>query len=107
MKLEINAEDVERMVRDSILQAGVGKAINEGIQKLLQEDASTYRDGPIRSELRKFLTTTVKKLLETEFKDRLEAATRQAVSAMVTDDMLKTVAEQSVRMMVKSFEERD
>lgn len=102
MKIEINAEQVDQLVRDTILKAGIGKAIEGAVSRAF---GNTY-DNPIEKELKSYITTVVRKLLETEFKDKVDMAVREAIAAKLTEPIVAKLAEATIDKIVKAADER-
>lgn len=105
MPIEINIkpEDVDALVKDAILKAGIGKTIEASVAKVL---APHSYDNPIDRELKSYITTVVRELLETEFKDQLCAAVRAALAAKVTQPIMEKMADAAIEKIVRAAEDK-
>jgi len=102
LELNITAEDVEALVRDSIMKSGFGKAVEEGVKK-----AFSGYDNPIDKEIKSYVAEVCRKLLREKFSTEVLAAVTKAIQEKVTQELIdKTVAAATERMVRAADESR-
>lgn len=104
MGIEINltAEDVDALVRGSIMKAGFGKAIEDGVKRAI----SPGYDNPIEKATRAYVMQVCDDLLRTKFAEQITATVAAHLEAMVTQDVLDKVTSAAVKKMVDAAESR-
>ena len=103
MKIEINADQVDQLVRDTILKAGIGKTIEGAVQKIL--GAHSYNN-PVEDELKKYIASVVRLMLETDFKDQVNAAVRAVLEKKVTQPIMEKMADAAIDKIVRAAEDK-
>lgn len=104
MGIEINlsAEDIDSLVRDSIMKAGFGKAIEEGVRRAV---APGY-DNPIEKATKAYVLEVVGQLLREKFAGQIRETVSAHIEAMVTQEVLNKVTTHAVTKMVDAASDR-
>lgn len=97
MGIEINlsAEDIDQLVRDSIMKAGFGKAVEDGVRQVLNGYNSTVQDA-----LRRYIGQIAAELLETKFSDQVKGLVHKYIEQTVTQEVLDKVTSTAVTKLV-------
>ena len=103
MQIDLKPEDVDELVKQTILKAGIGKTIQDVVAKTL---GSSY-DNPIEKAMKSYITTVVMDLLKTDFKDKVDAAVRAALEAKLTSAVAERLADETINKIVKAATDRD
>lgn len=103
MKIEINSEQVEQLVHDTILKAGIGKAIQEAVVRTIS--ASPYNN-PIDEALKRYIVTVVEAMMKTEFREQIDAAVREAIKQRIDAKTLETLSGAAIEKIVRAAEDR-
>lgn len=102
-EINIKPEDVDQLVKDTILKAGIGRVIQDAVAKAISPHSY---NNPIDEELKRYITTVVRGLLETDFKDQVATAVRSVLEQKVTQPIIETLAEKTIDKIVKAAEDR-
>jgi len=101
MKIEINADDIEKLVREELVKAGLGKVIAEGVQKAL----SGY-DSPVEKALKEYMAEVARRLIREHFTASIEESIMAHIRAKVTAEAIEKIVDASVNKMVRAAEDR-
>lgn len=101
LELNISPEDIEALVRDSIMRSGFGKAVNEGVQKAL----SGYNN-PLDEAIKRYVLEVAGTLLREKCGDQVRAALLTAMEKHVTADILDKITEAAIQKMIRAAEDR-
>lgn len=100
MQINISAEDVERMVKDELVKAGLGKAIAEAVQKTL---APGYNN-PLDTAVSKYVGEVASRLLRETFAETIEHSVAAAIKARITVEFIDKVVAEAVAKMVRAVD---
>jgi hypothetical protein len=102
MAIEINMtpEDIERLVKDSILRSGFGAAIEKAIT-----GAFTGYNNPIEAKLKEFVGVVAGEMISEHFGDKIREAVKVHIEKMVTDEVVEKTTSAAVQKMVRAAEE--
>lgn len=98
MGLEINLtpDDIDRLVKDSIMKAGFGKAIEEGVKRAI---APGY-DNPIEKAMKAYVIEVADNLLRTKFADQIKEIVTTYINQNVTGEVLEKITNVSLTEMI-------
>ena len=99
IELNITPEDVEALVRESIMKCGFGKAVEVGIQK-----AFSGYDNPIEKELKNYVSEVCRVLIREKFSEQIKSAVAKAVESRVTDDLVNQTVNTTMEKMIRAAE---
>lgn len=87
MAIEINItpEDIDAFVRDALVKSSVGKLIDSTIQAAFKP--GSYNN-PIEVAIKGFMQDMVRQLLNTHYKEKIEAELAKAIASQITDEWL-------------------
>lgn len=101
LELNISPEDIEALVRDSIMRSGFGKAVNEGVQKAL----SGYNN-PLDEAIKRYVLDVAGTLLREKYNDQIRAAIATAMEKHVTTNILDKITEAAIEKMARAAQDR-
>lgn len=101
LELNITPEDVEQLVRDSIMKAGFGKAVEEACKK-----AFSGYDNPVEKEVKRYVAEVAAELVRAQFRDQVVAAVAAAIEAKVTPQLIDTVTAAAMDRVVRAAEDK-
>lgn len=101
IELNITAEDVEALVKDSLIKAGLGKVISDGVAKAL----GGY-DSPVDKAVKQYVAEVAETLIREKFADQIKDAVRATIEAKVTDEMIARTVDAAVEKMARAAEGR-
>lgn len=99
MEINIKPEEIDVYVKQAIIESSIGKIINEGAKKYMQEFLSQSYDSPIR----RILTQVVRDLLEEKMKEPenmkiiIDEFQKQFNQEIITEIIHRTVNNFSLR----------
>lgn len=99
--INLKPEDVEAMVRDSIMKSGFGQAVTKSLQSVL-----TGYNNPIEAELRAYVSQVVKELLASAYGDEIKAAVSETMRSKVTKEILQKFTDTAIDKIVAAAEDR-
>lgn len=100
MHINITPEDVDTLVKDALLKAGIGKAITEAVAKTF----SGYNN-PIDEKLKQYVGDVAGDLIRTKFDAQIKEAVAAHIEAKVTREIIDSVVNVSVDKMVRAAQE--
>ena len=101
IELNITAEDVETLVKDSLIKAGLGKVISDSVAKAL----SGY-DSPVEKAIKQYMGEVAATLIRVKFADQITDAVRTAIEVKVTAEMIDMTVNTAVEKMARAAEDR-
>ncbi len=96
MELNINAEDVNRLVAEAVLKSKIGDAVKAAVAKELVNLSRSY-DNPIESVVRNHVAELCREVLRTEHGDVIRAKVSAALATKLSDTFIDRVCEQAVQ----------
>lgn len=98
MKFDLNLtpEDIEQLVKDSIMRSGFGAAVTTGVQKAL----GGY-NSPIDEELRKYISQVMRELLASNFGAAIKEAVTTHMEKLVTAELIQKVTSEAMDKMIR------
>ena len=104
MGIEINltADDIDTLVKDSIMKAGFGKAIEEGVKRAM---APGY-DNPIEKATKEYVLQVCNSLLRERYADQVRTVVAAAIEAQVTQEVVQKITDAAVKKMVDAAADR-
>lgn len=101
MSLEFNLtpDDIERLVRDSIMKSGFGAAVEKSIKEIM---GSSYRN-PVNDALAAYVKRICEDLLETQMGAQIKEHVAAAIEAKVTKDFLDKVVGATLDKMMRDY----
>lgn len=102
MAIEINMtpEDIERLVKDSIMRSGFGAAI----EKALAEALTGYNN-PVKAKLTEFVGQIAGELIREHYGEKIKAAVQAHIEKSVTDEIIDSTTSAAVNKMVDAARE--
>ena len=99
IQIDVKPEDIDEMVRDAVINAGLGKLIADVLGK--QIDITGY-NSPVKKEIDAFIARTARAIIEEKFKDEVVAEVTKQLSEVINNDVIanatrKVVDEMSTR----------
>lgn len=101
LELNITPEDIEALVRDSIMRCGFGKAVEDAIKKVF-----TGYNNPIDVELKRYVSELCSTLLREKYRAAIYLATTKAIEERVTEELITKTVSVAVEKMVRAADER-
>jgi hypothetical protein len=104
MGIEINlsADDIDTLVKDSIMKAGFGKAIEEGVKRAM---APGY-DNPVEKAMKAYVVEVCDSLLRHRFADQIRTVVAAEIEKQVTNEVIEKVTNAAVQKMVSAASDR-
>lgn len=100
MNINITPEDVDALVKDALLKAGIGKAITEAVAKTL----SGYNN-PIDENLKRYVGEVAGELIREKFSAQIKVAVAAQIEAKVTHELIETVTCAATDKMIQAARE--
>ena len=100
MQFNLTPEDIDNLVRESIMKSGFGNAITASVTKVL----NAGYDNPIDKEIKLFVGRTVADLINEKFRDQIKLLVADQIEKQVTQDLLEKVTYETTKKMVDSVD---
>ena len=94
VKVDINSEDVNRMVVDAILKSTLGEAVQEAIKKAVKDISRSY-DNPLEAVIKKHIDTVIIGVLHSEYKEVMRSQVQKSLEGKVTDDFVSKIVQKA------------
>lgn len=101
-ELNLTPEDVERLVRQTIMQAGFGQAISEAVKKAL-----TGYNNPVEEGVKRYVAEVVAELLRSAYAEKIRGAVALAIQEKVTDELIDNTVAAATNRMIRAAEQSD
>lgn len=82
LKIDINPEDINKMVSEAILKSAIGPALTKVIEEEVSKLSRSY-DNPIAPVVRQIIHQTIRDLILNEFKEPIEKHVRENLTAEI------------------------
>lgn len=99
LELNIKPEDIERLVNDSIMQAGFGKAVTEAIKKAL-----VGYNNPVDEAIKRYVGQVASDLIREKYAEEVRAAVARHIEAKVTTELIDKMTDEAVSKMERAAE---
>lgn len=103
LQINMTPEDIDRFVKDAILKSGVGKAIEETVQKALTSGYNSPIDAAVQQIVRQMI---VEILSEEPYRSQVREAVIATISSRLKDTTLASIADGIVKKIERAAEER-
>jgi hypothetical protein len=96
MSLQINMtpEDIDTLVKQSIMQAGFGTAITESVRA-----AFNGWDSPLKKAISDYISKVSRQILEENYAEAIRAAVLERITKELTDEIMQKCVSDTVRKM--------
>ena len=103
MGIEINMtpDDIDTMVKDTIMKSGFGKAVEEGIKRAMQPGY----DNPVEKAMKAYVTEMVGLLLREKYSEQIRAGLIDMLEKSVTAEVMEKVTTAAVEKMVRAAQD--
>jgi hypothetical protein len=89
LKLNITPEDIDALVKDSIMKSGFGNAVAESVKRAL--NVGNY-NSPIDKEVSSYVSGVVRELLHTEYGSQIREQVSIALKEQMTQEFMEKIA---------------
>jgi len=103
MEININHQDLDKYIRDSILKSSVGKLLLDEMEKGLKEVISGY-NSPVKSFIAKYLQQMVEEYLQ---QPENEESIKNAIAQLVTPDAVMGIVSAGLREVEYKWRQGD
>ncbi len=100
LEFNITPEDIEKLVKDSIMKSGFGKTIEEAIKK-----AFSGYDNPIDKEIKNYVGQMCSQIIREKFAPAIKEAVSKEIEARVTQEIIDKTVSEAVKRMERAAEE--
>ena len=90
LKVNIDSEQINKMVADAVLNSAIGEQIKTQVQKNVDELGRSYNN-PIDAVIKKHVNDLILKCLMAEHGESLKAKVHEAISGKITDEFVNKV----------------
>lgn len=103
MEININPEDIDKLVKTKIMESAFGKAIEGSVKAALK--IGSY-NSPIDQEMSRTVTRMAREVIEEELGTKIKGMVRTIIMQTVTDQVLQKVTEKVADAIVKAYNDR-
>ncbi len=98
-QVNLTPEDIDALVKDSILKAGFGNAVTTAVQKAL----SGY-DNPIDKEVKIYVARVAADIIQDKFADQIKQLVATQIEQQVTQELMERVTSETVVKMCNAVD---
>lgn len=95
IELNIKPEDIDALVRESIMKAGFGNVISKAIT-----EAFSGFNNPVNEAIRRYVGTVCSELLREKYAEEVKAAVAREIEKRVTTSMIDQTVDAAMQKMV-------
>ena len=99
LELNIKPEDIERLVKDSIMQAGFGKAVSDAVTR-----AMSGFNNPVDEAIKRYVGQVAADLIREKYAEDVRAAVQRHIEARVTSELIDKMTDEAVQKMQRAAE---
>lgn len=101
MELNISPQDIDKYVKDVLLQCTIGKNIKEGLEKSVKEIFSGYRN-PVDEFVKAELSNIVREYMN---RDEVKPIIIEAIAKAITPDAIQTIVNYGISEVARRYKE--
>lgn len=87
LNVNIDSEQINKMVSEAILNSLIGEALKEQIKKSISELSTSYNN-PIKSVIDRHVKETISNIIQTDYKDTLKSMVKESMTDEVVGDLI-------------------
>ena len=99
MDIKITPEDVEKLVRETLLKSALGNTIQTAVNKALGEPYNN----PVQNAVIGYISTVARAVVEEQYAAQIRTAVEEAVRARLTDEVAKQFVNTTFDRMERFF----
>lgn len=99
IEININEDDINELVKNSIMKAGFGKAITDAISKVF-----TGYNNPVDEQLKKYVAEVTAQLIREKYEVEIKAAVVAAIEERVTPEMTAKVVDTAMNKIERAVD---
>lgn len=103
MEINIKPEDIDRYVKQSILDSTVGKTLTIEIEKGIKDMMSNWNN-PVKAFMNKILEEFVREYME---KPEVKTACLEAITRVITPETVQAVVKYGVTELTRKYNNSD
>lgn len=97
IEVNITPQDIDNLVKESILKAGLGTSLQKVINESL---AVNSYNSPIKKAVEEYVLKVCTELVRDKYADAVKLSVSKAIEAMVTKEIIDEVVDKSVKKMI-------
>lgn len=97
IELNITPEDIDQIVKTSLIEAGLGKAISNAVA-----DSLSGYDNPIKNATRYYVGRLAEKMIEELYGEQLRSAVKEKLAEYFTSETIDNLATRTIREVVSA-----
>jgi len=101
MPIQLTPEDVNNMVKDTLLKAGLGDLISKAINKVM---SSSSFDNPVDKAVEQYVRSVALEAVRVRFLDEIKAEVVKAIEDKVTPEVIKRAVDKWVDHLISGVE---
>lgn len=101
MEITLKPEDVDQLVRDTIVKAGIGKTITEAVHKAL-----TGYNSPVEEQLKAYIGRVARELIEGLYADQIKASVAAEIEKRITKELIDTTVAKAMEKIERAAQDR-
>lgn len=98
LNVNIDPEQINKMVADAILKSAIGEALKLAIERVLKDLTKTY-DNPMDIAIKNEMAKLIQKTIANDYSKVIEEKVKAAVAAQVTDVTLEKIISAGIRQV--------
>jgi hypothetical protein len=103
IELNLNPDDVDQLVKETIMKSAFGTLIIDSVKKAL--NSSSYNN-PIDTEMNRAVQNMAREVIEKELGGKIREMVKVRVLEKLTDEVIGRVTDKSIDTMVEAFRAR-
>ena len=101
MNITLNAEDIDKFVKEALIKSAIGETIQKALSELLND---SYRS-PLRDAIKRHVSNVAYEVIKERHTESIRAQIIDVLDKQLTKDLSDKVVEASVNKMIKAIEE--
>ena len=100
INIEIKPEDIDELIKDTLIQKGLGKSIADAVTSVLNK---AY-DNPIEKALQSYVGEIATELIKNKFAEQIKTAIASEIERRVTFELIDSTVQKAIRKVESAAE---
>lgn len=102
LSIDINPEDVNKMVSEAILNSAIGENVKKQIDTYIKE-LNYSHSSPIKDVIQGTVSCMIRETIESEYKEQLREILKQALDERITIDLMSGIVDSAMEAIRRRY----
>jgi transcriptional accessory protein Tex/SPT6 len=98
VKVDLNPEDINKMVVEAILKSTLGDEVKKAVQRNVDQLSNTWQN-PLDGVIKQHIERAISAVLSADFKDHLRQKVEAKMAGKITDELIDKIIDAAFRRL--------